>query len=80
MGVGSTLKRWFGWFGIHADPRFCGCKSKAMLYDCRGPVWCQEKSEKIISALRREARRLGIPFSDHIARVVLDAAIRQESL
>lgn len=73
-GAGSYLKRFFESVYIRADGK-CNCAELAAAMDANGPAWCERNAATIIDALRANAVKRGLPFSDWLARGLLRRAI-----
>lgn len=54
----------------------CRCKEKAREWDARGIEWCESHVEdELLPALREASRRFRVPWSEDVARRVVNAAI-----
>lgn len=74
--VGSELKKLISWFPI---PNTKGCKSCRALegkMNKWGVEICEKKADYILNQLKLTAKKKGIPFSEFIARTLLNKAIR----
>ena len=75
--VGTHLKRLLERFGISADEPGCKCKSRAALMDRAGCEWAASNMDTVVSWLREEARKRGLPFIDAAGKMLVREAIRR---
>jgi hypothetical protein len=70
-GPGTSLSKFFSWL----DTEGCDCKAHQQMMDLWGPALCRERIDEILSWLRTEAARKGIPFIEAAARGLVMTAI-----
>lgn len=75
-GPGAHLSAMLKRFGIEHEPG-CSCKSTAAKMDAMGASWCESDvgMAEILSAMRNEAGRRGMPFSATIAKILIRRAV-----
>lgn len=73
-GPGSQLKKFLSRIGITATPT-CSCNAKARHMDAMGVDWCEQNVDLIVSWLKEEAQKRGLPFIDLAGRVLVNRAI-----
>lgn len=77
-GPGTELKRLLESLGIQPTGS-CACDARAALMDDRGPEWCRENMDTIVSWLREEAERRGMPFVEFaVCQLIKLAILRAE--
>lgn len=75
--TGTILKKSLARFGIKPNAKKCRCNDHAEIMDRRGPDWCQQNKTTILKWMRAEAVKLGLPFSQTLARHLIDRAIKK---
>jgi hypothetical protein len=73
-GPGSQLKKFLSRIGITATPT-CSCNAKARHMDAMGVDWCEQNIDLLVSWLREEAQKRGLPFIDLAGRLLVQRAI-----
>jgi hypothetical protein len=73
-GPGSQLKKFLSRIGITATPT-CSCNAKARHMDAMGVDWCAQNVDLIVSWLKEEAQKRGLPFIDLAGRLLVNRAI-----
>jgi hypothetical protein len=73
-GPGAQLKKFLSRIGITATPT-CSCNAKARHMDAMGVDWCEQNVDLIVSWLKEEAHKRGLPFIDLAGRVLVNRAI-----
>jgi hypothetical protein len=71
---GTALKSLLATIGITAAPN-CSCQRHAAEMDARGCDWCEDNLDTIVSWLREEATKRGLPFIDAAGRLLVRRAI-----
>lgn len=74
-GVGTELKALLAKLGITTTPT-CQCNKRAKEMDDRGVQWCRENEELILSWLKEESDRRGLPFVALAAKMLIRRAVR----
>lgn len=77
FGPGTELKKMLARIGITPTPG-CKCVARAEEMDRREqmqPGWCAENIDLIVSWLREEAEKRGLPFIDTAAKLLVRRAI-----
>ena len=74
-GPGTELKKLLKLIGITASPT-CSCNARARTMDGNGCDWCEANVDTIVSWLREEATKRGLPFVDLAGRLLVKRAIR----
>ena len=75
--TGTILKKSLQRFGIKPKSRKCKCNKHARMMDEKGPQWCEENKTRILKWLRIEAIRGGYPFSQRLAMLLINRAIKK---
>ena len=73
-GPGSQLKKFLSRIGITATPT-CSCNAKARHMDAMGVDWCEQNIDLLVSWLREESQKRGLPFIDLAGRLLVKRAI-----
>lgn len=73
-GPGTQLKILLAQFGIKSTAT-CGCNAKAKTMDEKGPEWCENNIDLIVSWLRDEAKKRRLPFVEMAAKILVKRAI-----
>jgi hypothetical protein len=74
-GPGTLLSESLALIGIVSDAN-CGCRKKAKRMNCLGPDGCEAHMDEILAGLREEAENRGLPFSEMVARMMVNRAIK----
>jgi len=75
-GPGTELRKLIEWFPIPQKRGCRSCKSLEQKMNRWGPDRCAEKIVYITKKLEIAAKRRGIPFSDFLAKKLIETAIR----
>lgn len=75
--AGTHLKALLARFGIHEIASGCKCKSHAAIMDRQGCDWVESHIDLIVSWMRHEAKKRGLPFLDIAGRMLVKAALRR---
>jgi len=73
-GPGTELKKMLAKIGITATPT-CSCNARAQTMDSNGIQWCKDNTDTIVSWLRDEATKRGLPFIDLAGKIIVKRAI-----
>lgn len=73
-GAGTELKKILSKVGIKSTPT-CSCNKRAEVMDQQGIAWCKDNTDKIVSWLREEATKRGLPFIDFAGKLLVNRAI-----
>lgn len=73
--AGSALKEILQALGF-SQVGGCQCEQRANVMDYNGCDWCELNIERIVSWLRDEAARRGLPFLDVAGRMLVKRAIK----
>lgn len=74
-GPGTELKALLAKVGITSTPT-CSCNQRAQEMDAKGVQWCRDNEELILSWLKEEADKRGLPFVTMAAKLLIRRAIR----
>jgi len=75
-GPGSILTGMIKTLGISSSST-CSCRRHALEMNDNGPDWCEENMETILSWLRDEAKKRGLPFIDMVGKAMVQRAINR---
>jgi hypothetical protein len=75
--AGTHLKALLARFGIHEIASGCKCQSHAAIMDKQGCDWVESHVDLIVSWMRHESKRRGLPFLDIAARILVKESIRR---
>ncbi len=75
-GCGTELKKLISWFPIPKKTKCKSCRSLELKMNNWGPEKCQQKLQYILKKLRIAAWRRKIPFSESLAAILVEKAIR----
>jgi hypothetical protein len=75
-GPGSILTGMIKTLGISSSST-CSCRRHALEMNDKGPDWCEENMETILSWLRDEAKKRGLPFIDMVGKAMVQRAINR---
>lgn len=75
-GCGTELKNLISWFPIPKKTKCKSCRSLELKMNNWGPEKCQQKLPYILKKLRIAAMRRKIPFSESLASILVEKAIR----
>lgn len=73
-GPGTQLKILLAQFGIKSTAT-CSCNARARTMDEKGPQWCEDNIDLIVSWLREEAQKRRLPFVEMAAKILIKRAI-----
>ena len=73
-GPGSILSGMIASIGIKASPN-CSCKRHAIEMNEKGPDWCEQNMDTILSWLKEESTKRRLPFVESVARLIVQRAI-----
>lgn len=74
-GPGSVLSGMIASLGIKAAPN-CSCKRHALEMNEKGPDWCEQNMDTILSWLKEESSKRRLPFVESVARLIVQRAIK----
>lgn len=75
-GPGTLLTGMISTLGIKSSST-CSCRRHALEMNDKGPDWCQENIETILSWLKDESKKRNLPYVDAVARVMVNRAINK---
>ena len=75
-GPGSILTGMIKTLGISSSST-CSCRRHALEMNDQGPDWCEQNMETILSWLRDEAKKRGLPFIDMVGKAMVQRAINK---
>lgn len=75
-GPGSILTGMIKTLGISSSST-CSCRRHALEMNDKGPDWCEQNMETILSWLRDEAKKRGLPFVDMVGKAMIQRAINR---
>lgn len=73
-GPGTIFSNMLSVIGIKASEN-CSCKRHAIEMNIRGPEWCLNNLDTIISWLKEESAKRNLPFIETIAKMMVKKAI-----
>lgn len=73
-GPGTELKKMLAKIGIKASST-CSCTTRARIMDEKGVQWCRDNVDTIVSWLREEATKRGLPFVDMAGKLLVKRSI-----
>lgn len=73
-GPGTIFSNMLGVIGIKASEN-CSCKRHAIEMNIRGPEWCLNNLDTIMSWLKEESAKRKLPFIESIAKLMVKKAI-----
>lgn len=73
-GPGTILSGMISSLGIKTTAN-CSCKKHALEMNEKGPDWCEQNIDTILSWLREESNKRGLPYVDTVARMMVNKAI-----
>lgn len=73
-GPGSILTSMIKTLGISSSST-CSCRRHALEMNEKGPDWCEQNIDTIVSWLREESSKRGLPFVDAVGRMMVNRAI-----
>lgn len=74
QGAGTELKALLSIIGINSVPN-CSCNARAKSMNLNGIDWCKNNKEEILSWMKEEADKRGLPFLKFGAKRILNYAI-----
>lgn len=75
-GPGTILTNMIKSLGISSSST-CSCRRHALEMNDNGPDWCEQNLDTILSWLRDEAKKRGLPFVDMVGRAMVQRAINR---
>jgi hypothetical protein len=75
-GPGSILTGMIKTLGISSSST-CSCRRHALEMNDQGPDWCEQNMETILSWLRDEAKKRGLPFIDMVGKAMIQRAVNR---
>jgi hypothetical protein len=75
-GAGSILAGMLSSLGIKSAPN-CACRKHAIMMNENGNDWCEENMGVILGWLREESEKRKLPFSETIAKMMVNRAINK---
>ena len=73
-GPGSILTNMIKSIGIKSSSS-CSCRRHALEMNDNGPEWCEQNISTIVSWLREESKKRGLPFVDAVGKMMVNRAI-----
>jgi len=73
-GPGTIFSNMLSIIGIKASEN-CSCKRHAVEMNIRGPEWCLNNLDTILSWLKEESAKRSLPFVETIAKLMIKKAI-----
>lgn len=73
-GAGKELKILLSYIGLKSSEN-CSCNAKAQIMNRMGIKWCKDNIDTIMTWLKSEAEKRHLPFSDIIAKKIIQLAI-----
>ena len=75
-GAGTELKKLLSFIGINSVPN-CSCNARARVMNENGIQWCKDNKEEILSWMKEESDKRGLPFLKFGAKRILNYAIHR---
>jgi hypothetical protein len=75
-GPGSILTGMIKSLGISSSST-CSCRRHALEMNEQGPDWCEQNMDTILSWIRDEAKKRGLPFIDMVGRAMIQRSINR---
>lgn len=75
-GPGTILTNMIKTLGISSSST-CSCRRHALEMNEKGPDWCEQNIETILSWLRDEAKKRGLPFVDMVGKAMIQRSINR---
>lgn len=75
-GPGTLLTNMIKTLGISSSST-CSCRRHALEMNDKGPDWCEQNLDTILSWLRDEAKKRGLPFVDMVGKAMIQRAINR---
>lgn len=73
-GPGSVLTNMIKSIGIKSSSS-CSCRRHALEMNENGPEWCEQNIDTIVSWLREESKKRGLPFIDAVGKMMVNRAV-----
>lgn len=73
-GPGTILTGMISALGIKSSST-CSCRRHALEMNEKGPDWCEQNMDTIVSWLRDESTKRGLPFVDAVGRMMVQRAV-----
>jgi hypothetical protein len=74
---GTQLKSLLRRLGIEELGPGCKCRSHSAIMDRQGCDWVESHIDLVVSWLRHEAKKRGLPFMDLAGRMLVKTALRR---
>lgn len=75
-GPGTVLSKMIKSLGIVMSDS-CSCRRHAIEMNTKGNDWCEQNIDTVVSWLREEANRRGLPFVDMVGKLMVNRAIKK---
>jgi hypothetical protein len=75
-GPGSILTGMISTLGIKSSSS-CSCRRHALEMNEKGPDWCDQNMETILSWLKEESQKRGLPYVEMVAKAMVQRAINK---
>lgn len=75
-GPGTLLTNMIKSLGISSSST-CSCRRHALEMNDKGPDWCEQNMDTILSWLRDEAKKRGLPFVDMVGKAMIQRSINR---
>jgi hypothetical protein len=73
-GPGSILTNMIKSIGIKSSSS-CSCRRHALEMNDNGPEWCEQNLDTIVSWLKDESKKRGLPFIEAVGKMMVNRAI-----
>ncbi len=73
-GPGSILTNMIKTIGIKSSSN-CSCRKHALEMNDKGPDWCEENMDTILSCLKEESAKRKLPYVEFVAKSMVQRAI-----
>lgn len=73
-GAGTILTGMISALGIKSSST-CSCRRHALEMNEKGPDWCEQNIDTIVSWLKEESQKRGLPFVETVGRMMVNRAI-----
>ena len=75
-GAGSILTGMLSTIGIKSTSN-CACRRHAIEMNEKGPDWCEQNMDKILSWLKEESEKRKLPFIESVAKIMVIKAVNK---
>jgi len=75
-GPGTILSNMLSTIGIKSSPT-CACRRHALEMNEKGPDWCEENMETILSWLKEESAKRSLPYIESVVKIMVNKAINK---